>query len=410
MTPQLRELEEEAREAHAAAMHLSRSFTSGAAGRGGGAGGGLTGPPPDGPGMPHSRSAAANLGSVGAGGAAAVAAAPAAAAGGAAAKPSPSPRPQSNDPFKQIGNHVASAMGLTGLVDSVSSSSEGLKSLVQGAWADVLGGRQRESSGGGGGGGESGGGAAPAPAAGPGPSGGGGGGKGGGHRASGSFSASMDPSGFTLIENYAQAPPAGAAAGAAAAVASHPIGASADSLGSSGAPDSPSRGGGGGAAAAAGLPDWLRGTPLGGGLAALNNLQTLGAELVTVAGSGIFGLPAVPDDVVPDGEEPEDEAVSEVYEHERVQPFRGWGHSWPGHFLPSDRVGHWGDRWGRPGGPMSMLFEKVVPRLPGGWEWTEDEWRVDMTGAQEEGVDAEGWSYSMDFRCGGVWGGGALGV
>jgi hypothetical protein len=54
------------------------------------------------------------------------------------------------------------------------------------------------------------------------------------------------------------------------------------------------------------LPDWLRGTPLGGGLAALNNLQTLGAELVTVAGSGIFGLPAVPDDVVPDGEVPAD--------------------------------------------------------------------------------------------------------
>lgn len=46
-----------------------------------------------------------------------------------------------------------------------------------------------------------------------------------------------------------------------------------------------------------------------------------------------------------------------------------------------------------------MLFEKVVPRLPAGWEWAEDEWRIDMTGLEEEGVDAEGWSYTMDFRC-----------
>lgn len=36
--------------------------------------------------------------------------------------------------------------------------------------------------------------------------------------------------------------------------------------------------------------------------------------------------------------------VEEVFENERFQPFRGWGHMWPGHFLPSDRVGHWGDR------------------------------------------------------------------
>eukprot|EP00878_Enallax_costatus_P022700 GHUV01024103.1.p1 GENE.GHUV01024103.1~~GHUV01024103.1.p1 ORF type:complete len:752 (+),score=326.68 GHUV01024103.1:406-2661(+) len=44
--------------------------------------------------------------------------------------------------------------------------------------------------------------------------------------------------------------------------------------------------------------------------------------------------------VVP-GEEDEDEVVVEVFEHERVQPFRGWGHTWPGHFLPSDKVS-WG--------------------------------------------------------------------
>lgn len=31
----------------------------------------------------------------------------------------------------------------------------------------------------------------------------------------------------------------------------------------------------------------------------------------------------------------------EIFENERYQPFRAWGHTWPGHFLPTDRVGHW---------------------------------------------------------------------
>jgi hypothetical protein len=30
------------------------------------------------------------------------------------------------------------------------------------------------------------------------------------------------------------------------------------------------------------------------------------------------------------GQEDEDEVLVEVFEHERVQPFRGWGHTWPG--------------------------------------------------------------------------------
>jgi hypothetical protein len=38
------------------------------------------------------------------------------------------------------------------------------------------------------------------------------------------------------------------------------------------------------------------------------------------------------------GQEEEDEVQVEVFEHERAQPFRGWGHTWPGHFLPSDKV------------------------------------------------------------------------
>lgn len=41
---------------------------------------------------------------------------------------------------------------------------------------------------------------------------------------------------------------------------------------------------------------------------------------------------------------------------------RGWGHNWPGHFLPSDRVGHWSDRQGKPGGMASMDFEQVGMR------------------------------------------------
>ena len=30
-----------------------------------------------------------------------------------------------------------------------------------------------------------------------------------------------------------------------------------------------------------------------------------------------------------------------MFENERFLPFRGWGHEWPGHLLPTDRVGHW---------------------------------------------------------------------
>lgn len=46
------------------------------------------------------------------------------------------------------------------------------------------------------------------------------------------------------------------------------------------------------------------------------------------------------------------------------QPFRGWGHSWPGHFLPTDRVAHWSLRE-VPGKPLvaSQEFKRVVPRV-----------------------------------------------
>lgn len=89
--------------------------------------------------------------------------------------------------------------------------------------------------------------------------------------------------------------------------------------------------------------------------------------------------------------------VEEVYENERFQPFRGWGHQWPGHFLPSDRVGHWSDRQGKPGGTASMEFRMVEPRLPRGWKWLEEGWEIDLEGYDQEAVDAEGWTYALDF-------------
>ena len=54
----------------------------------------------------------------------------------------------------------------------------------------------------------------------------------------------------------------------------------------------------------------------------------------------------------------------EVFENERYQPFKGWGHNWPGHFLPTDKVGHWSHRDGTPGKSSSMAFSAVAPKLP----------------------------------------------
>jgi len=69
--------------------------------------------------------------------------------------------------------------------------------------------------------------------------------------------------------------------------------------------------------------------------------EASGASYESLAGAAPYVAP---------GDEDEDEVLVEVFEHERVQPLRGWGHTWPGHFLPSDKVGHWGDRQGAPGG------------------------------------------------------------
>jgi hypothetical protein len=58
--------------------------------------------------------------------------------------------------------------------------------------------------------------------------------------------------------------------------------------------------------------------------------------------------------------------VDELFENERRQPFRGWGHSWPGHFLPTDPVGHWCRQSGRSAG-RGTSFEENVPPVPEGW-------------------------------------------
>ncbi len=54
---------------------------------------------------------------------------------------------------------------------------------------------------------------------------------------------------------------------------------------------------------------------------------------------------------------------AEVFENERFLPFRGWGHQWPGHLLPTDRVGHWSLRGDVPSGAESMDFHNVAPKL-----------------------------------------------
>lgn len=87
----------------------------------------------------------------------------------------------------------------------------------------------------------------------------------------------------------------------------------------------------------------------------------------------------------------------EVFENERFQPFKGWGHGWPGNFLPTDKVGHWSHRNGTPGKAASMAFSTVAPKLPKGWSWVEEGWVVDHQGIADDAVDADGWSYATDF-------------
>ena len=111
-----------------------------------------------------------------------------------------------------------------------------------------------------------------------------------------------------------------------------------------------------------------------------------------------------------------------------VQPFRGWGHTWPGHFLPTDAVHHWSRRE-QEGFPVlaGADFPAIAPPLPElgsagggaeaghaaglqgcgaikpppaalapplqGWQWCEDKWHLDLSGQIIDACDEEGWSY-----------------
>ena len=85
--------------------------------------------------------------------------------------------------------------------------------------------------------------------------------------------------------------------------------------------------------------------------------------------------------------------AAEVFENERFQPFRGWGSTWPGHFLPTDGCGKWSTRDFQPKGPSNMVFELVAPPLPPGFDWLEESWYVDRSGVATGQTDADGWFY-----------------
>ena len=96
--------------------------------------------------------------------------------------------------------------------------------------------------------------------------------------------------------------------------------------------------------------------------------------------------------------------AAEVYENERFQPFRGWGSTWPGHFLPTDGCGKWSTRDFQPKGPSNMVFELVAPPLPPGFDWLEESWAVDRSGVPSGATDAEGWFYGgMAFHKLNAW-------
>jgi hypothetical protein len=90
--------------------------------------------------------------------------------------------------------------------------------------------------------------------------------------------------------------------------------------------------------------------------------------------------------------------IEEVFENQRLQPFRGWGHSWPGHFLPTDKVNHWSRRE-QEGFPVlaGADFSTIAPPLPEGWQWCEEKWHLDLSPQIIDACDSEGWSYGLDF-------------
>eukprot|EP00210_Caulerpa_lentillifera_P005217 g4984.t1 len=89
--------------------------------------------------------------------------------------------------------------------------------------------------------------------------------------------------------------------------------------------------------------------------------------------------------------------IEEVFENERLQPFRGWGHTWPGHFLPTDKCAHW-CAFDENGKFLTSNERKLIePQLPPGWEWVQNDWTVDKEENGFDSVDSNGWYYGLDF-------------
>jgi hypothetical protein len=84
--------------------------------------------------------------------------------------------------------------------------------------------------------------------------------------------------------------------------------------------------------------------------------------------------------------------VEEVFENSRYMPLQGWGSSYPGHLLPTDRR-----RWSRFDAAACADTLRELVFLPSGWAWA-GVWKKDMRGAERGAVDSEGWSYAVDFK------------
>jgi hypothetical protein len=89
--------------------------------------------------------------------------------------------------------------------------------------------------------------------------------------------------------------------------------------------------------------------------------------------------------------------VHRIREHERWEPIRGWGNTFPGHLLPTDIVDNW-VRWrlGREGNMRSlppvhssMKAEKIAPLQILGHTWA-----IDLL---TDAVDKQGYRYALDF-------------
>ena len=75
--------------------------------------------------------------------------------------------------------------------------------------------------------------------------------------------------------------------------------------------------------------------------------------------------------------------VEEAFENSRYMPTLGWGSSFPGHMLPTDRR-----HWSRIDGSNSKDNLHDLVYLPPGWAW-HGPWRTDLRGVADGCIDAE---------------------